>query len=319
MSRRPILLLVNPVAGGKIGSGPGLAEDPAELAPDALVAALKARRLSVDLHELAEDDDVAALAHAAAESGRDVVVAGGDGTVGAAAAALVGTDATLGILAMGSFNNVARGLDVPRRLPEAIEVIAAGRSGPVDVGRAQRGNDSPVHFFESGGVGMDAELFSAAEAGQRHGVRIALGRAWRALRRRRQRMHLTVDDLSITTSAHFVTVSNGPYYGWGFTIAEDADVTDGAMEVSIFSQLSTWETVRYFLAITRGRLRHEPRIRRLRARRVTVEGTRRELPTHGDGRALGRTPITFEALPGALRVYRDRDLARAAAEALGED
>lgn len=318
MSRRPILLLVNPVAGGKIGSGPGLAADAAELEPDALAAALRARGLTIDLHQLAEDDDITALASAAAADGRDVVVGGGDGTVAAAASGLVGTDATLGVLAMGSFNNIARGLDVPRRLPEALEVIAAGSSGAVDVGRAQRGDEPPVHFFESSGVGMDAELFSAAEAGQRHGLRVALSRAWRALRRRRQRLRLTLDDRSISTSAHFVTVSNGPYYGWGFTVAGDADVTDGAMEVSIFSQMSTWETIGYFTAIARGRERHEPRIRRLRARRVTIESPR-AVPTHVDGQPLGTTPITFETLPGALRVYRDRELARAAASALGED
>ena len=71
MSRRPILLLVNPVAGGKIGSGPGLAANPADLEPDALAAALRARGLSVDLRPLEEEDDVTALAAtAAAASGR---------------------------------------------------------------------------------------------------------------------------------------------------------------------------------------------------------------------------------------------------------
>lgn len=319
MSRRPILLLVNPTAGGKIGSGPGLSEDVAELEPEALAAALRARGLRVDLHALAKDDDITALAGRAAADGHDVVVGGGDGTVAVAAAALVGSEATLGVLAMGSFNNVARGLDVPRRLPEALEVIATGSSGAVDVGRAQRAGEPPVHFFESGGVGMDAELFSAAEAGQRHGIRVALSRAWRALRRRRQRLRLGLDDRTLTTSAYFVTVSNGPYYGWGFTIAGDADMTDGVMEVSIFSQMSTWEMIRYFLAIARGRERHEPRILRQRAQRVTIESPRHAVPTHVDGQPLGPTPITFTVLPGALRVYRDRALARAAARALGED
>ena len=318
MSRRPILLLVNPTAGGKLGSGPGLTDDPGDLEPDALAAALAARGLDVETHQLAKDDDVIALATRAAEGGRDVVVAGGDGTVSAAARGLVETDATLGILAMGSFNNIARGLAVPRHLPEAIEAIAQGRSGGVDVGFARRGDEEPEFFFESGGVGMDAELFMAAEAGQQHGLRVALSRAWRALRGRRQPLRLVVDDRTIVTSALFVTVSNGPYYGWGFTIAADADVTDGLMEVSIFSRMSTWATIRHFLSVTRGRYRYEPRIRRLRAHRIMIEGRRRALPTHVDGRPLGPTPITFEAIRGGLRVYRDPELAQRAAEALGE-
>jgi diacylglycerol kinase (ATP) len=319
MSRRPVRLLVNPVAGGKLGSGPSLSPNAEELEPEALAAALRERGLEVELHELAEDDDVTALAAEAARDGRDLVVAGGDGTVGAAAAGLVGTDATLGILALGSFNNVARGLEVARHLPEALETIAAGGTGIVDVGRAQRGDDEPEYFFESGGVGLDAELFMAAEAGNQLGLRAALGRAWRALRGRRQPLRLTIDGRSLRTSALFVTVSNGPYYGWGFTIAADADLTDGKMEVSIFSRMSTWATVRHFLAVARGRYRYEPRIRRLRAERITVESRRRALPTHADGRPLGPTPITFEAVRGALRVYRDPELARRAAREIGED
>jgi diacylglycerol kinase family enzyme len=89
MSRRPIFLLVNPVAGGKAGSGPSLTDDPERLTPDALSAALQRRGLEVTPHELAEDDDVAALARDAADAGSDVVVAGGDGTVSVAAGALL--------------------------------------------------------------------------------------------------------------------------------------------------------------------------------------------------------------------------------------
>lgn len=319
MSRRPILLLVNPTAGGKLGSGPGLADNSADLEPAALAAALRDHGLEVVTHELAEDDDVTALAAGAARDGRDVVVGGGDGTVSAAATGLVETDATLGILAMGSFNNVARGLGVPRHLPEAIEAIVRGRSDSVDVGFARRGDGDPVYFFESGGVGMDAELFLAAEAGQQQGLRVALSRAWRALRGRRQPLRLVVDERTLATSALFVTVSNGPYYGWGFTIAADADVTDGQMEVSIFSRMSTWATIRHFLSVARGRHRYEPRIRRLRAHRIAIEARRRALPTHVDGRPLGPTPITFEAIQGGLRVYRDPELAQRAAEVIGEE
>jgi diacylglycerol kinase family enzyme len=89
MTRRPILLLLNPTAGGKPGSGPGLHDDPERLRPDALAADLRSRGLDVALHELAEDDDAGDLARRAADEGRDVVVGGGDGTVSQVAAALL--------------------------------------------------------------------------------------------------------------------------------------------------------------------------------------------------------------------------------------
>ena len=63
---------------------------------------------------MAEGDDPRALAADAAEQGRDVVVAGGDGTVRPAATALSDTDATLGIVPLGSWNNIARGCGIPQ-------------------------------------------------------------------------------------------------------------------------------------------------------------------------------------------------------------
>ena len=61
MTRRPLLLLVNPVAGGKPGSGPGLADDPSLLTADALRDALHGRGMEVTHRELAEGDDLAEL------------------------------------------------------------------------------------------------------------------------------------------------------------------------------------------------------------------------------------------------------------------
>ena len=134
--RRPLLLLVNPVSGGKLGSPPALHPDPAALEPGALLAALGERGLDVELHVLEEGDDAPALARAAAGRGLDVIAAGGDGTVGPVAGALCHTDATLGILAMGSWNNVAMACRVPTELDAALAAIARGDVTRIDAGLA---------------------------------------------------------------------------------------------------------------------------------------------------------------------------------------
>jgi diacylglycerol kinase (ATP) len=304
VSRRPLLLLVNPVAGGKPGSGPGLADDPDELEPAKLAAGLRARGLDVEMRELADDDDPGRLAAEAARRDRDVVVGGGDGTVALAAVALVGTDAALGILAMGSFNNLARGLGVPTRLAPALEAIARGKIAVVDAGSARRRpGDEPRYFFEAAGVGIDAAGFVAGETATRRGLRRGLRAAWRALRWRRRPMRLLLDDRpAIETRALMVTVSNSPYYGFGFTVAAGADLQDGLLDVSVFRRMSRLDLVRHFVAVARGRRTYEPRIRRYLARRVTVEGIRGSLPVHVDGQSVGTTPVTFEVQPAALRV-----------------
>src|SRR4029079_14151203 len=72
---------------------------------------------------------------AIAERGDELlVVGGGDGTISAAASALVGTDTRLGILPLGTLNHFARDLGIPTDLDEAAQLIARGHVRRVDVG-----------------------------------------------------------------------------------------------------------------------------------------------------------------------------------------
>ncbi len=305
MTRRPILLLVNPIAGGKPGSGPPLADDPKRTEPDALAAALRDRGLEVALHSLRESDDAAELARAAAGRGSDVVVAGGDGTVGAVAAALAEGEATLGILPLGSFNNMATGFGLPLTLDAALDGIARGAVTRVDAGWAS--HDDPGDgrfFFEAAGVGLDAIGFIAVEVAERRGWWRAARLLWRGLRRRKTPIELSLDGRVRRTRSPAVTVCNCPYLGLGFALAPKADPTDGLFDVALFSRMTQFEVLRHFLSVARHRRRPDPRVRVHPARTVTVNGLRRALPAHADGEAIGLTPVTFEVRPGALRVFR---------------
>lgn len=312
VNRRPILLIANPVSGGRPGSPPGLTDDAHALAPDALARALRERGLEVELHVLAEDDDAAALARDAASGGRDVVVAGGDGTVGPVAGALANGEATLGILGTGSWNNIARGIGVPDDLEGALAAIAGGSIARVDAGLAWHGESAPddappddaVRFFEAAGVGLDAAGFGAVELSERRGWWTALRALWRTLRRRRTPMRIRLDGEEVRTMAPAVTILNGPYHGMGFALVPDADAADGILDVAVFSRMTQLETVRHFLASRGDRPRREPRVRTFRARHVVVGGARRTLPAHADGRSIGATPVSVAVEPGALRVFR---------------
>ena len=306
MTRRPIQLLVNPTAGGKPGSGPPLHEDPERLRPEALAAALRDRGLEVRLHVLEEGDDAGGLGRAGADEGSDVVVAGGDGTVSRVAAALIRhPDATLGILAMGSFNNMARGFGIPVTLDEALEVIVAGRPGQMDAGWvAGKDGDEGRPFFEAAGVGVDAIGFLAVEVAERRGWWRAVRALVRGMRLRKTPMRITLDGTAYRTGSPAVTVSNGPYHGAGFAVSAKADPTDGLLDVAVFEGMSRLEVIRHFFAVARRQPRREQRIKQYGASRVTIEGHRRALPAHADGISIGVTPVTFEVRPAALRIFR---------------
>ncbi|MBZ9922780.1 diacylglycerol kinase family lipid kinase, partial [Mesorhizobium sp. BR1-1-7] len=115
---------------------------------------LEAAGHSIDIDVVAGKDIVPALDKAASRRGVDVVLAGGgDGTISAAAARLMGKKKALAILPAGTMNLFARGLGIPQTLDTALRSFADGEVMAVDMATA---NGRPfVHQFS---IGMHAKM-----------------------------------------------------------------------------------------------------------------------------------------------------------------
>ncbi len=260
------------------------------------------------------------IAKEAVAAGVEVVlVGGGDGTVSEVARELVNQPATLGIVPIGTFNNIARSIGVLADLSLAVGVIAAGHVRKVDVGLA---NDRH-YFFEAAGAGLDAALFPIGEE-IKGGRWTRIGQALRlALNYQPQPFQITFDrplsevlpaasrtrmsaaalaGRTIRRHALLAVVANGPYYGGGFTVAAGARMSDGRLTVSIFRRFSKWELFRHFRSISGGRYQYSPKIETFTAGEVQFASSH-AIPVHIDGQPLGSTPIKLRALPGALRVF----------------
>ena len=316
--QRRACLLVNPA------SGAGMPRDhQAEVA--AVWAALRAAGIWAEIVETKPDEPPGEVARRAAEAGYSLVIAGGgDGTVGATAKGLVGTNCPLGILPMGTYNNFARALRLPEDLASACRVLARGRVRRVDVGVA---NDEH-YFLEAAGVGIDAELFPLGEE-------IKSGnwqRLWQAVKLAYQaqpsQIHFELDlPLSdayragpgsadaanpgrsyagdrrhtLDFSAFMLIVANGRYYGSGFTVAPNAVMDDGLFNIRLFRNFSKRELLRHFWSISRRRYAYSPKIDTFTASEINITAGA-DLPFHVDGYQVGRLPLRLRALRRALRV-----------------
>jgi YegS/Rv2252/BmrU family lipid kinase len=235
---------------------------------------------------------------AAREGYRLVIAAGGDGTLEEVAEGLVGTDAELGILPLGSLMNVARMLGVPRELDAAAEVIKAHRVARIDVGRATTGVKS-AYFIEAAGVGIDAGLFAYGnqiDRGNWRTFRPLLKFMWRY---RPRRLTLKLDGRTHRFRAMMVTIANG--YGPGLPVAPDARLDDGLFDVEVFTRFGKLELLRHFAAIALGRRSYNPKVQHFRARTVEVIPDR-AMMVHADSSPFGTTPARFEVVPSALAV-----------------
>jgi diacylglycerol kinase (ATP) len=253
-----------------------------------------------------------------------VVVAGGDGTVRQVASALVGTEATLGIVPLGTFNNFARSLNIPSDPLAACDLIQTGLTRTIDVGIA---NDRE-YFFEAAGVGVDADLFPIGEevkGGRFHNILHAIHLAlWHAqtsatlyfdrpleeaykrsfrgqfsLRVRRRRFKRRKRTIKIRCS--FIAVGNGPFYGSNFAVCPGAILDDGLLSISVFRDFSKLELVWHFWSISRGRRQYHPKLEMFEGKTLEVSSSK-PLSVHVDGQPIGRTPVRFRVLPKALKV-----------------
>ncbi len=306
------LLLINPDSGNNDSPG-----------DSAIRVALAAAPFTLETTWITPDCDVAALARRAeSERYQIVLVAGGDGTVSEVARQLVHSDIILGIIPIGTFNNIARSLSIPAVIAGACAIILQNHVARIDVGLA----NGTHAFFEAAGAGLDAALFPLGEE-----IKGGSWTRWAQLLRtafhyRAPRFHLTFDR-SIGEALHpgsrrkyttrerrshtlhhralFVVAANGPFYGASFTVSPGASLTDGLFTISLFRRFTKWELLRHFHSIFRGKRRYSSKIETFTAGRVTINALI-PVPAHVDGMPFGETPLTLETLPGALRVFTPR-------------
>jgi diacylglycerol kinase (ATP) len=285
------ILVVNPTAGERREK-----RDPGDL--DRCEAILREAGFVIDRVETgAQSPTSADLARRAIEQGYEAcIVAGGDGTVAPAAAALLDTTVVLGILPFGSVMNIAHGLGLPLEPVKAAQVIARRR-----IQRADAGEVRGKIFFETAGVGLDAEIFGAARHAERGDWRRALRRGMRMLTQQSYRVAITVDGREDRQRALQILVMNSPYYGFAVEILPRVSMTDGLLDVAVFPRMGRWALVRAFITAWRGG--------KLPARPVSYRGARIEIASddlvsvHADGILAGGLPAEFRCRKGALSVF----------------
>lgn len=264
---------------------------------EAVLPIMRERFDAIDVVETGPEHPTATElgARAVADGYGAAIAAGGDGTVGDVARALVGTEVPLGILPFGTFMNIARALGIPRDDPAAAASLIGSSTRAIDVGEV-----AGHLFFEAAGIGLDADALSAGRAIRRGERALALAALGALVRRRGTRLRIEVDGRARSHRVLQAVVCNGPWYGWGFEVAPGATVDDGTLDLVLFGD-SRRRVLRELIAAAIARDR-PARGRRYRGRRITFSSLR-DLAVHADGVVVGTLPQTFTVRPRALRVF----------------
>ena len=274
---------------------------------DATAALEMAESLGYEVIPTAGPGDASRLAREAAREGiRVVVAAGGDGTVHEVVQGLLSVPdhgTALGVLPLGTGNDLARNLGIPMDIESALE----GFDGPehsIDVIRVRIDGTSVICLNALNG-GISGQVSEAVTDEIKEGWgRLSYLRAAAdtldELHPYRVRIE-TADGEPEEHAAYNVAIANGPRAGGGIPIAPEADPSDGLADVVLIRPAPIRQLAALLPAVLSG---SEPESelfisRRLAAGRITVDPP---LPYSLDGEPGEGSEFEFEVLPSALRV-----------------
>jgi diacylglycerol kinase (ATP) len=229
-----------------------------------------------------------------------VIIGGGDGTLNAAAEGLVDTKLPLGILPMGTANDLARTLSISSILSEACQIIATGKIQQIDLGCV---NDK--HFFNVASMGLSVEITRQLnkEVKQKWGVLAYALVAMQVVRRSRPfKATITINGEKISVSTVQIAVGNGRFYGGGMVVAEDATINDQRLDLYSLELDHWWQIMPILPAMWQGNHEQWQRVRSLQGQEIEIH-TQKPRAISADGEIVTKTPAKFRLVPQAVSVF----------------
>jgi diacylglycerol kinase (ATP) len=211
-------------------------------------------------------------------AGRVVVVAGGDGTLHSAVAALHRCgdldDAVLGLIPLGTGNDFARSIDVPLDPEEAAHLVLDGGVRKVDLIMSDPGDVvvNNVHV----GVGVEASRQAAKWKDRLGRVGYAVGLVHAAFRAPSPRLRVEIDGTVVSDGNRpvlSISLGNGQTVGGGLVLNPMADPESGHMDVMLAFSAGRVERLGYGIDILRSRHLERPDAIHRWARSVSIAGT----------------------------------------------
>jgi YegS/Rv2252/BmrU family lipid kinase len=229
-----------------------------------------------------------------------VIVGGGDGTLNAIVDSLVEMALPLGILPLGTANDLARTLNLPQTIPEACQVIAGSYQKYIDLGWV-----NGKHFFNVASLGLSVEITAQLSHGmkRRWGI-LAYGlTALQAIAQTRPfRATILTEAGETQVKTIQIAIGNGRYYGGGMAVAEDAAIDDQRLDLYSLELQHWWQTFPLIWHLPQGRQHRLPWVRAMRGETFEIQ-TRKPRSINTDGELTTVTPAIFRVVPQALGVF----------------
>lgn len=236
----------------------------------------------------------------------DVIICGGDGTVNQIAAALLGVPVNVGIIPMGSGNGLAFAAKIPRQMNKALDIIFNGHAAYIDSFYINKKFSCMLC-----GIGFDAQVAHDFAKQKKRGLATYVKQSTKNfIGARPYPFNISVNDDAFTTEAFFISIANSNQFGNNFTIAPQASLQDGLLDIVVVNKMSKmrmlWNVLKQ---IRKGEVRpyedkkyHSTDIGYFQTKKLLVKNPA-QAPLHIDGDpASTATEFEIEIIEKAFRL-----------------
>jgi diacylglycerol kinase (ATP) len=246
------------------------------------------------------------LARQATQEKRPIIVAaGGDGTInevlnGIMPAVAEEQHITLGIIPLGTANDLADVLGLPRDVTAACQRIAAGATRLIDVALV-----NGRYFVNNSGVGLEPVISLEHEQMRRvkGNLRYILAALKGIIKAKPWRMRLAWDDGDYEGPIILVSIGNSPRTGGAFYMTPKALLDDGLLDFVYAVGMSRWQLLRLLPKTFTGQHINHPLVHYVQTTSLSITASP-STPIQADGEVIDRAAleITYRILPKKLRV-----------------
>ena len=270
---------------------------------DEVAAALRAAGIDARVEEV-DGAAIGERADAAVKAGTKlIIVGGGDGSISAAAQAVAGTDATLGILPLGTLNHLARDLGIPFDLAKSVEVISGGQARAIDVAEVNGRvfvNNAAIGLYPL--MVMDRDL-QQQRLGRSKRLAMLVASLRTLARFHHQRLRISADGGEARIDTPLLFVGNNDYQLAFPAAGRRNRLDDGQLCVMVMRKKGVPS---FLAAVTRALLgipRTDDMVRLDAVSSLSVDSARSAITLAMDGETMAlKPPLEFRIRPRALKV-----------------
>ncbi len=258
--------------------------------------------IAYEIHDAAREEPLgSAVCERLTRGGTFIVVAGGDGTVSRTAAELAGSPVPLGIVPTGTGNILARDLQIPLDIDEAVRLLCAPHTTrTIDAMRI----DGRLYILTAG-VGISSLTVRDIKHSdkRRFGLLAYVGTAiGKLFEFQSKRFEVVIDgEMHHFNSPEVAVANSGGVVEMVMPRMSEIRIDDGYLDVVVVITRGPFDYPRLLFNILRRRPL-QPNIRFFRAKRSVVIRPDRPLPVQADGDVVGTSPVEVHVVPHAVKV-----------------